>query len=411
MERWMMIRQLREQGLTVTEVARRLEVDRKTVHKALREDQPPAKAAPRDRPSVLDPHKDYVRGRLQEYNLSAVRLLEELREKGYAGGYSILKEFVSEIKDRQTLKAVVRFETKPGGQGQVDWADFGKVRLDGIEHKLRIFIMVLGWSRMRHVEFVLDASTESLLQCHQNAFAYFGGYPREILYDNMKQIVLDRGDSKETRTWNPLFADFAKHYGFTPRLCQPYRARTKGKVESSVKYVRGNFFEGRTFASLQDLNGQSRAWCDKVSKLPNGTTHEQPATRLPLEGLLRVDDKPPYVVTLTYPRKISGDCFVSYHDNKYSVPWRHAARDATLRIRQGKLLVDVGGTIVAEHDVVAGGHQVVRLSDHFAGLLRATRERVPQPSRIVEFSGEPVVQRRELGEYERVLEDFPEAKQ
>ncbi len=120
----------------------------------------------------------------------------------------------------------MRFETKPGGQGQVDWADFGKIAIDGVERKLTLFVMVLGWSRMRYAEFTLDATTPTLLPCQLNAFAYFGGYPREILFDNIKQVVLGRGPTPDKHTWNPLFLDFAKHHGFLPRLCQPYRART-----------------------------------------------------------------------------------------------------------------------------------------------------------------------------------------
>jgi transposase len=408
----MKIRELREQGLSVSAIAVRLELDRKTVRKALRETQPPTRPTPRTRQGLLEPFHEYLRGRLQQYpELSAIRLLDEVRKDGYEGGYTILKQAVADVKQTQTVRAIVRFETQPGGQGQVDWAHFGKIVIDGAERKLYQFTYVLGWSRTRYVEYTLDQALPTLLQCLLNAFEYCNGYPRELLFDNMKQVILKASESKDKRTWNPMFTDFMHHFGITPRLCRPYRAQTKGKVENTVKFGRYGFFEGRAFTSLQDMNNQARAWCDEIQRRIHGTTHERPIDRLPLENLNQLADKPPYIVTLSFARKISRECFVSYHGNKYSVPWKHAGRACTVRIRQGRILIEAGGRTVAEHGLVAGSHQVVRLKEHFEGLLKAIRAKTPQPGRTLVFPDEPVVERRQLEEYERALDEFVEASQ
>jgi len=161
---------------------------------------------------------------------------------GLHGRHSIVREFVRNKKEQFNEKATVRFETMPGLQGQVDWAFFEdfKVLEEGQWKKLYCFLMVLGYSRMRYIEFVMDMSTSTLIRCHQNAFRYFGGYPEEILYDNMRQVVIKRLLKQEDSTLNRQFEDFAGFYGFKPILCRPYRGQTKGKVERTVAFVRDN---------------------------------------------------------------------------------------------------------------------------------------------------------------------------
>ena len=179
-------------------------------------------------------------------------------------------------------KAAVRFETMLGKQGQTDWGSFEDhlVYEDGKWKKLYCFLMVLGYSRMRYIEFVTDMSTNTLIRCHQNAFRYFGGYPEEILYDNMKQVVIKRLLKQEDSTLNRQFEDFAGFYGFKPILCRPCRGQTKGKVERTVQFVRDNFMVGIKYESLSDLNGQAQAWCNKVNGKVHATTSEIPFERL-----------------------------------------------------------------------------------------------------------------------------------
>lgn len=403
-----MIRQLREKGMSISAIARELHKDRKTIRNALQEKRPPSYAR-EPLPSVLDAYKPYIQARFAECELSAVRLLDEVRKQGYGGAYTVVKDYVRGLKVEKQTVATVRFETKPGGQGQVDWARFGKVVIDGETRELSCFVMVLGYSRMRYVEYTTDRKTPTLIQCHLNAFAYFGGYTREILYDNLHEVVLEH-DRTNGHKWTPLFQDFAQHHGFVTRLCQPYRAQTKGKVERSIRYVRENFWNGRKFESLQDMNTQAIAWCDIVNSKPHSTTHVPPRERLAEEDLLRLDAVKPYVVTQEYARKVSRECFVSLMGNKYSVPYTHAGREALVKVSDGKLRVLVAGDLAAEHDVLAGSRRVSRNKDHFLGILKTTRRPKADEGSVLEWPEVPEVERRELSVYDRVLDDYAEVK-
>ena len=170
-----------------------------------------------------------------------------------------MREYVRNKKEQLDEKATVRFETMPGLQGQMDWAFFEDhtVFEDGKLKKQYCFLFILGYSRARYIEFVTDMSTNTLIRCHANAFRYCGGYPEEILYDNMKQVVIKRLLKQEDSTLNRQFEDFAGFYGFKPVLCRPYRGQTKGKVERTVQFVRNNFMIGIRYNSLDDLNGQA----------------------------------------------------------------------------------------------------------------------------------------------------------
>jgi hypothetical protein len=273
------------------------------------------------------------------------------------------------VRPKTEVLAVYRYETKPGVQGQVDWAECGHIEIDGQVRKLYCFTMVLGFSRMRFAEFTLQIDVFTLIQCHMNAFRYFGGYPQEILYDNMKQIVLDRKPVSSDSTWNPKFEDFSKHYGFIPRLCRPYRPQTKGKIENMVKFVKRDFFMGGKFSSFSDINLQLQQWLFRVNSAIQGTTHEIPFERLKQEGLHQVDSVLPYNIIIEESRKISRDAFLSYLGNKYSVPYIFAGRTAKLQIYDTTFSVYVGKELVCSHEIKPGHGKVSRNKDHFKGLL------------------------------------------
>lgn len=399
-----MMRDLHAQGLSISEIARRTGHDRKTVRKYINlGKEPSCKPRPR-RPSKLDPFRDHIARRLREYpELTAVRLFEEIQGMGYKGKLTILKDFIRPIRRRQ-VQAVLRFETRPGRQGQVDWSEMARVRLDDMMRRLYCFNMVLGYSRMRYIEFTLRTDTAAFIQGHINAFRYFGGYPREILYDNTRNVVLRRALKASEHEWNPLFQDFFLYYGFIPRLCRVMRSQTKGKVESVVKYVKRNFLPGRSFESLEDINNQRWRWLERVNSGVHGTTHEVPRERLREEELQPIDGKPEFVVYLSAWRKVSRDCFVSYHGNKYSVPYRYAGREAEVRERDGRIAVLIDGSAVCEHELLHGKGRTSRMKEHFKGLLKeilgegrsAHRKRLP----FYDFSGEVEVEKRSLEYYE-----------
>ena len=286
-ESWMDIRSDRQKGMSYVEPGKKYHMDPRTAKRYVQPPQKPEYTLTQPKPTKLDAYKQQIDQWLEEAPYSAVRILEKLQEQGFDGKYSIVKEYVRGKKMDLDEKATVRFETMPGKQGQMDWGFFEDhlVYEDGKWKKLYCFLMILGYSRMRYIEFVTDMSTNTLIRCHQNAFRYFGGYPEEILYDNMKQVVIKRLLKQEDSTLNRQFEDFAGFYGFKPILCRPYRGQTKGKVERTVQFVRDNFMVGIKYDNLPDLNGQAQAWCNKVNGKVHATTNEIPFERLKSERL------------------------------------------------------------------------------------------------------------------------------
>ena len=279
-----MIRDLKERGMSNREIAKELSISRNTVSKMLRKTKIQDKMN-RKRRSKLDPYREQIKVFIDKYNLSAVRILEEIRKLGYDGGYTILKDYCHELRKDRRIQAVYRYETDPGKQSQVDFGEFGYIDIDGKKRKLYAFSMILGYSRMRYAEYTTDISTENVIKMHLNAFSFYGGFTDTILYDNMKQIVIDRKIKASESTFNERFMDFAEYYGIVIRLCYPYRPETKGKIENTIKYMRYNFFNGRTFSDLNDINMQCNEWLHKVNSQLHGTTHEIPVERLKEESL------------------------------------------------------------------------------------------------------------------------------
>ena len=232
----MEIRILHRQGLNARKIARRTGHSRNTVERYLRSDEVPRYTS---RPVVagkLAPHEAWLAERVRSAlsgRLSAMVLLRELSERGYAGSVTILREHLARLRPAVVVESVVRFETEPGRQMQVDWA---VMRRGG--DPLSVFVVVLGHSRAAYAEFVTDERLESLLACHEAAFACFGGTPREALYDNMRTVVVGRDAyGPGLHRFQPGFRDFAHHHGFLPRLCRPYQPATKGKVERFIGSV------------------------------------------------------------------------------------------------------------------------------------------------------------------------------
>ncbi|AVQ95251.1 IS21 family transposase [Ethanoligenens harbinense] len=212
------IRSDRQKGLSYTEIARKYNIDPRTAKKYAESEARPVYSLSATKPSKLDPYKEQITVWLEEAPYSAERILEKIQEQGFEGGHSIVREYVRNKKEQLDEKATVRFETMPGLQGQMDWAFFEDhtVPEDGKLKKLYCFLFILGYSRTRYIEFVTNMSTNTLIRCHANAFRYLGGYPEEILYDNMKQVVIKRLLKQEDSTLNRQFEDFAGFYGFKP---------------------------------------------------------------------------------------------------------------------------------------------------------------------------------------------------
>ena len=275
-----------EQGLSKAAIARRLGIDRRTIHRWIIEGQlerdvetdllvQPVRR--RSRPVKLEPYKAIIQSRLEAYpELSAVRLFAEIRAAGYTGGYSQLTLYVHRVRPRPEPEPVVRFETEPGHQAQVDFAE-----LKFSWGKRYVLLVVLGYSRLLWLRFYTKQDMRALMGGLEEAFGCFGGVPRELLFDQMPSVITrDLRDQGERLVENAEFLRFAAHWSFRIRACRPYRARTKGKVERPIRYLRENFLYGREFLGDSDLADQTEAWLHGTANARiHGTTRERPLER------------------------------------------------------------------------------------------------------------------------------------
>lgn len=295
-EECMEIRILSRQGKGIREISRMMGISRNTVRKYMRSavNKPVNKAIGKKRGSKLDPFQGYLEQRIASalpHRLPAPVLCRELQAMGYKGSERLVRLHISRLIPIKPPEPVVRFETEPGRQMQVDWCVFRRGR-----EPLSAFVATLGYSRATFVQFVTSERFEVLRECHEAAFAFFGGVPREVLYDNMKTVVVERNAYGEGRhRFHQGLWDIARHFGFVPRLCQPYRAKTKGKVERFNRYLRYSFYiplQSRlSQAGLQvdaaTANAEVLKWLAEVANCRvHGETGKQPDEQLIIERSL-----------------------------------------------------------------------------------------------------------------------------
>ena len=400
------IHELKRQGLSVSAISALTGCDRKTVRKYLACPAQAPQYGPRaPRASKLDPYVPYIQERLRAGVWNAQVLFRELRERGYAGGYTLLKAHLQPLREAARTVAVRRFETPPGQQAQMDWGHLGYVEGPEGRQPLYGFVLTLGYSRAHYADLATDQTLGTLLRLHEAAFQALGGVPREILYDRMKTVVLGTDERGET-LWHPVFRDFAQFWGFMPRLCRAYRPQTKGKVESGIRYLRGSFLCGRTGSGVTDLRTQLFAWTAEVA-LPrvHGTTHrvvreaweEERRHLQPLAGRLPFPHLPAVV------RRVSRDAYVSYQGNRYSVPWTAAGAEVTLHEQEGQLEIRQGRERLARHPLAGGKHQLCTVPAHHDGLPLGPQGGSGGKARIVLPERGPEVEARPLQAYEALL--------
>jgi len=400
------IEELKRQGLSIRAISRLTGYCRKTIRRYLLEPEAVPVYGPRAKePGKLDPFKGYLEQRMSAGVWNARVLLRELRELGYAGGYTLLTDWLRPQRTSARTVAVRRFETPPGKQAQVDWGHLGSIESNGEQRKLWAFTFTLGYSRLLVAEAGMDQKLGTLLRMHEEAFRQIGGVPEEILYDRMKTVWLETDDRGEI-VWNPVFVDFARYWGFTPRLCRPYRAQTKGKVESGVKYIRRNFLcglQGREPGCLNDLNAHLRKWMWEVAnQRVHGTTHEKVAARWEVDrpALQPLDGRPPYPYLDEELRKVARDAYVSWQGSRYSVPWLYAGREVWVRERSQAVEVHYGQERIAIHPRSSRRHVVVTQPEHHRGIPLGAREERKILIRIQDTA--PVVEIRSLAAYESI---------
>jgi len=411
-ERWEEIRRMRAEGQAVSQIARTTGLDRKTVRRCLRQSQWTAYRRTQIAQTLLSAHMGWLAERAPQVNFSAQILFQELRaSRGYVGGYDTVRNAVRPLRTEAAAAALTqrRFETLPGQQAQVDWGQVRTRFLSG-PAQVHIFVMTLGYSRRAWAEGYQNERLGALLAAHEHAFAHFGGCTAEILYDRMRTVTLGTTEGKPR--WNPTFEAFARHWGFEPRLCRPYRAQTKGKVESGVKYVKRNFLPGRVFGDLEDFNAQLAAWLTEIADVRvHGTTHERPIDRFAGEAgaLAQAATQPSFLQAMRRERIVAEDWLVSIEANRYSVPWRLIGKTVQV-VRVGdRWHIVHRGELVAEHPVLAGRHQLRVCPEHGPGAaVRNARKRFSDaPStpntdpRAHQLHG---VEVRDLAVYDELLE-------
>ena len=299
-----MIKKLLKQGMSKSSIARKLGISRNTVSRYANKPDgyiPVIVKEPKD--TTVDPYLPHIRDMLQtakdkDVHIPTTVIYDDIRQMGYEGSLRWLQQVMQKHKLRGRIlsEELVRFETEPGRQFQVDWIEFPKDNLSA-------FVATMGHSRVSYVQYVTDEKIETLIECHLNAFKYFGGVPTEGLYDNMKTVIIKRnayGYGKHKL--NPMFEDFAKHCGFKIRVCKPYRAKTKGKVERFNHYLRYSFHNAlgvklamRNYElNIDNANSEVIKWLDSVANVRiHSTTLQKPSVLL--------KDELPYLGTLPKP--------------------------------------------------------------------------------------------------------------
>lgn len=354
-----MIQNLKSEGLSVSQIAARTGLDRKTVRKYLdRGLEAPVYGprAPRER--VIAPYEAYLRERITNFpDLSGKRLFREIKAQGYKGGYTAVTDFLREARPSKQAPFERRFETPPGHQAQVDFAEFKVEFTDdpGVTRKVWLFSMVLGHSRWLWGRFAASQDLQTVLRSHISAFAAMGGVPAEVLYDRMKTAVIGE-DGDGVVTYNASLVALLNHYGAVPKACKPYRAKTKGKVERPFRYIRQDFFLARTFRNMDDLNAQFETWRTEIanSRQHATTGHIVDEAFAKEQSALKPLPAIPYNAVLTVERRVSHEGMVSVAGNYYSVPDTTRRRVVEVQNHPTELRILEDGKLIAAHPILDG---------------------------------------------------------
>jgi transposase len=330
-------------GSSIRRIAHELGLARNTVSRVLRQveaQRAGTTSPPLRRPSRLDPYEPVITELLGRYPaLTAVRLLEELRQRGFAGGYTIVRRRLAELRPRATPHPVIRFETAPGLQAQMDYSTYDLDFTAEGRRRVHAFSYILGYSRRQYVHFVEAQDMTTTLREHVRAFEHLGGVAATCLYDNMKVVV--SGYEGDVPIYNPRFLAFATHYGFRPVACRVRRPQTKGKVERPFSYVETNLFNGRTFDSLDQLNETTAWWLAQVADIRELRDFGKTPMQLHQEELPHLIPLPAcaYEIAPVIYRTVTVEGLVTYGQNGYSVPWRYIGCVLPVRLLERELII------------------------------------------------------------------------
>jgi transposase len=342
------IEEMTRQGRSIRAIARSLGRNVKTIRRALKRPRRPRPLSP----SKLEPFKEIIR-ELSNQGLLAPRILREIRARGYTGSRTILADHLRTLRGPRKHRQQVfrRFETAPAAEAQVDWSVY-RVAMGAATSSVHAFSMILCHSRMLFVRFYRDEKLETLLHAHVEAFAFFEGVARSLVYDNMATVTLGRSSGQVI--WNPAFLEFAKHYGYTARLCRPGDPNRKGKIERPFAWIEADFLRASTFDSFDDLNERAHHWLDSVANVRvHPTTKAVPLERFAEEKPLLIRlPQIPYATYRLEVRKVQSDGTVPIDGSFYPAPNCPVGQHVRVRIYPTHVeILDTKGAIAAAHRI------------------------------------------------------------
>jgi transposase len=360
------------QGLTIAQTARALALHPQTVAKWVCLDSYRQRQS-RARQSKLDPYKGQIVRLLASHPYSGQQILQRLREAGYAGGATILNDYVHQVRPPKRA-AFLKLAFAPGECAQLDWGEHGSIAVGDTRRRLSFFVMVLCYSRRLYLEFTVAQTMEHFLACHVHAFEAFGACPARVMVDNLRSAVLQRLRG-EAPVFNPRYLDFARHYGFEISACNVGKGNEKGRVENAVGYVKKNFLAGLELTDFSAINAAAQCWQDSVANVRvHGATHRVPIELFEQERThLRPLNALPYDLARLQTMRASSQFRVTLDTNHYSVPAHYANQRVTLKAYPDRLCVYHREQLIARHTRSYDRHQDIEDADHPKALLEQRR--------------------------------------
>jgi len=356
------------QGLTIAQTARALGLHPETVSKWVKRARFEARA-PAPRTSRLDAFKDAVVRLLEAHPYSAQQIFQRLREAGYGGGLTIVKDYVAKVRPVRR-EAFLKLAFAPGECAQVDWGEYGSVNVGATRRRLSFFVLVLAHSRRLYVQFTVSQTMEHFLACHEQAFAAIQGVPAKIMVDNLKSAVLQRLAGCAP-VFNARYLDFSRHWGFDIAACAPGRGNEKGRVENAVGYVKKNFLNGLELSEFSAINPAAQLWLDTVANLRiHGETRRRPTDVFQEEQpRLRPLNPTPYDIGRITSARACKQFRVTLDTNHYSVPARYAGVRVTVKAYPERVCIYHQDQLIARHVRCYDRHQDIEDPDHPKALI------------------------------------------
>ena len=370
-EQYCRIKNYREEGLKAGQIAEKLALNPRTVSKWMNRNGY-RQRLPGHRVSKLDPYKNDILSMLERHPFTAAQVFQKIKEQGFDGGYTIVKDYVRKVRPKQH-KPYLKLSFAPGECAQVDWGSYGSIRVGNTRRRLSFFVMVLCYSRMMYVEFTVSQTMEHFLGGHQRALHYFGGVPDRIMVDNLKSAVLKRVTG-QAPVFNPKYLDFANYYGFTIVPCGVGKGNEKGIVENAVGYIKKNFLAGLDPGDFKTVNPAAAHWLDNIANVRNhGETRKRPKDMFAGEHLPGLPPEPYDIGTIAQIRATS-QFRITLDTNRYSVPAEYAGSRLTMKSYPDRICIYHDNTLIARHIRNYDRHQDIEDPDHPKALLQQRRK-------------------------------------